>query len=124
MATRKRVPGVKSTSGTTGGAKSRPSAKRAAKGKATKKAAARPGKPVVEYFEAPATAGGCSLWIVESPAKAKTIASELPPAVAGPSKYSTTGFPRRAAAFFVALPLAARFAEGRLFAPPVVPDVD
>jgi len=53
-----------------------------------------------------------------------TITSELPPAVAGPSKYSTTAFPRRAAAFFVALPLAARFAEGRLFAPPVVPDVD
>src|SRR4249920_3148016 len=124
MATRKRVPGVKSTSGTTGGAKSRPSAKRAAKGKATKKAAARRGKPVVEYFEGPATAGGSSLAIVFALAGDSTIQSEQPPAVAGASKYSTTGFPGRAAAFFVALPLAARFAEGRLFAPPVVPDVD
>jgi DNA topoisomerase-1 len=77
MATRKRAPGVKSTSGTTGGAKSRPSAKRAAKGKATKKAAARRGKPVVEYFEGPATAGGSSLVIVESPTKAKTIGKYL-----------------------------------------------
>ena len=77
MATRKRAPGVKSTSGTAGGAKSRPSAKRAAKGKATKKAAARRGKAVVEYFEGPATAGGSSLVIVESPTKAKTIGQYL-----------------------------------------------
>src|SRR4029077_15051630 len=77
MATRKRVPGVKSTSGAAGGAKSRPSAKRAAKGKATKKAAARRGKAVVEYFEGPSTAGGTSLVIVESPAKAKTIGKYL-----------------------------------------------
>src|SRR5499427_783718 len=77
MATRKRAPGVKSTSN--GAAASRPSAKRAAKSKATTKAAARrgKGKAVVEYFEGPATAGGSSLVIVESPAKAKTIGKYL-----------------------------------------------
>src|SRR5499427_9525658 len=77
MATRKRAPGVKSTSN--GAAASRPSAKRAAKSKATTKAAARrgKGKAVVEYFEGPATSGGSSLVIVESPAKAKTIGKYL-----------------------------------------------
>src|SRR5262249_22215801 len=78
MATRKRAPGVKSTATGTGAATSRPSAKRAAKSKATTKAAARRGKKaVVEYFEGPATAGGTSLVIVESPAKAKTIGKYL-----------------------------------------------
>src|SRR5262249_24765366 len=78
MATRKRAPGVKSTATGTGAATSRPSAKRAAKSKATTKAAARRGKKaVVEYFEGPATAGGSSLVIVESPAKAKTIGKYL-----------------------------------------------
>ena len=43
------------------------------------------------------------------------MTSELPPAVAGPSKYSTAARPRLAAALVVALPLAARFADGRLF---------
>src|SRR5499427_10770225 len=77
MATRKRAPGVKSTSN--GAAASRPSAKRAAKSKATTKAAARrgKGKAVVEYFEGPSTSGGSSLVIVESPAKAKTIGKYL-----------------------------------------------
>ena len=75
MATRKRAPGVKSTSN--GAAGSRPAAKRAAKRKATTKAAARRGKAVVEYFEGPAAAGGSSLVIVESPTKAKTIGKYL-----------------------------------------------
>ncbi len=74
MATKKRAAGVRSKSGV---AASRPSAKRAAKGKATAKATARRGRGAVEYFEGPATAGGSSLVIVESPAKAKTIGKYL-----------------------------------------------
>ena len=69
MATKKRAAGVKAKAGST--------AKRAAKGKAATKAAARRGKGVVEYYEGPATQGGSSLVIVESPAKAKTIGKYL-----------------------------------------------
>src|SRR5262249_18334454 len=49
------------------------------------------------------------------------MTSELPPAVAGPSKYSTAARPRFADALVVALLLAARFAVARLAA---APDLD
>jgi DNA topoisomerase-1 len=59
-------------------ATSRPSAKRAAKGKAVTKAAARRRRAVVEeIIDEPAPPGGSSLVIVESPAKAKTIGKYL-----------------------------------------------
>src|SRR5262249_270977 len=74
MATKKRAREVTSKSGA---AASRATAKRAAKSKATTKASAKRGRAAVEYFEGPATAGGTSLVIVESPAKAKTIGKYL-----------------------------------------------